>query len=206
MPTHSTPPAEVEPRVTQASERRSPVRWAGLFLLNTALVYVFATRVSPMLVGRWFAWFAPALNIPASISSGDWYLSHLEIVAILPALVAGYIDIGRFIPSIVGKRIAEWRSGSAGTYAWVVPTLLLLYKMWRFRPPTSVLVGPSVSAFSYLFDIQKVMPTLANPLASDPKRVLAQMYVTAPFYAGLAYSLGALAWQRRWAGRTTGQH
>jgi hypothetical protein len=34
---------------------------------------------------------------------------------------------------------------------------------------------------------------LANPLASDPVRVLAQMTITAPFYAGIAYSLGALA-------------
>jgi len=36
------------------------------------------------------------------------------------------------------------------------------------------------------------MPTFANPLASDPVRVLAQISITAPFYAGVAYSLGAL--------------
>ena len=49
-----------------------------------------------------------------------------------------------------------------------------------------------MTALKYFFDIQKVMPTWANPLASDPERVAAQMFVTAPFYAGLAYSLGAL--------------
>lgn len=36
------------------------------------------------------------------------------------------------------------------------------------------------------------MPTFADPLASDPVRVFAQMFVTAPFYAGVAYSFGAM--------------
>jgi hypothetical protein len=53
-----------------------------------------------------------------------------------------------------------------------------------------------MSAFKYFFDIQQVMPTLENSLATDPVRVLAQMSVTAPSYAGLAYSLGELAWNR----------
>jgi hypothetical protein len=41
------------------------------------------------------------------------------------------------------------------------------------------------------------MPTFANPLASDPERVVAQIFVTAPFYAGLAYSVAALAAKRK---------
>jgi hypothetical protein len=45
----------------------------------------------------------------------------------------------------------------------------------------------------YFFDIVKAMPTLQDPFASDPIRAWAQMSVTAPFYAGLTYSLGALA-------------
>jgi hypothetical protein len=49
-----------------------------------------------------------------------------------------------------------------------------------------------MTALKYFFDIQKVMPTSANPDASDPVRVVAQMFVTAPFYAGVAYSVGAL--------------
>ena len=53
----------------------------------------------------------------------------------------------------------------------------------------------TVSGVHNLGDIQKVMPTFANPLASDPVRVWAQMSVTAPFYAGVAYSLGALSSQ-----------
>jgi hypothetical protein len=50
-----------------------------------------------------------------------------------------------------------------------------------------------MTAWRYFFEIQRVIPTFRNPLAGDPVRVLAQMYVTAPFYAGVAYSLGALA-------------
>ena len=206
MPAQPAPrTTEIQSETTELSQPPSRLRWVGLFLLNTCLVYVCAMYISPMLAGRWFGLVAPVLNIRTSTPSGDWYLSHLEVVTILPALIAGYIDIGRFTPSIVGRRIAEQRSVSAGTWAWLVPTVLLIYKMLRFHPPTSVLVGPSISAFAYLFDIQKVMPTLANPLASDPQRVLVQMYVTAPFYAGLAYSLGALARQRQWARRTSGQ-
>jgi hypothetical protein len=53
-----------------------------------------------------------------------------------------------------------------------------------------------MTAIKYFFDIEKVMPTWANPLAGDPVRVAAQMFVTAPFYAGVAYSLGAVLSKR----------
>ncbi len=65
--------------------------------------------------------------------------------------------------------------------------------MLQYHAPSSVLYGSSMTAMRYFFDIQKVMPTFSNPLASDPERVWAQMSVTAPFYAGVAYSLGVLA-------------
>jgi hypothetical protein len=153
--------------------------------------------LSVILVGRWFAWVAPALNIPRGIAPADWYLRHLEVVTIVPALIAGYIDLVRILPATVGKQIGEWRSGSAGAWAWAIPTAVLVFRMLTFHTPSSVLFGTSMSAFKYFFDIQQNMPTFANPLASDPVRVLAQMSVTAPFYAGLAYSLGALLWKHR---------
>ena len=71
--------------------------------------------------------------------------------------------------------------------------MVLLYSMLQYHPPSSVLFSSSMTAIKYFFEIQKVMPTSANPLASDPTRVWAQESVTAPFYAGVAYSLGALA-------------
>jgi hypothetical protein len=72
-----------------------------------------------------------------------------------------------------------------------------IYKMLTLHIPSSVLLSTSMSAFKYFFDIQQVMPTLRNPLATDPVRVLAQMWVTAPFYAGLGYSLGEIAWNHQ---------
>jgi hypothetical protein len=75
-----------------------------------------------------------------------------------------------------------------------VPSAVLVYRMLTLHIPSSVLSSNSMSAFKYFFDIQQVMPTLRNPLAADPVRVFAQMSVTAPFYAGWAYSLGQFAW------------
>lgn len=177
--------------------RRSTVVWLGLFLLNTIVVYVCAVRLSPVLVGRWFAWVAPVIGFHSDVPATDWYLQHLEIVTIIPALVAGYLDLSRFLPTTIGRSIGEWRSDSAATWIWTVPTAALLYKMLAFQAPSSVLFGSSMTAWRYFFEIQRVMPTFRNPLASDPVRVLGQMYVTAPFYAGVAYSLGAVAERHR---------
>jgi hypothetical protein len=189
--------AQVESKSDQAgSGIQSRVLWFGLFFLNTFLVYVCALQLAMVLVGRWFAWVVPLFAIRSQVTSADWYLRHLELVTIIPALAAGYIDLGRFLPAIVGKQIAERRSSSAGSWTWTIPTGILLFRMLRYHSPSSVLLGSSMSVFKYFFDIQRFMPTFSNPLASDPIRVWAQMSVTAPFYAGLAYSLGALAWKR----------
>jgi hypothetical protein len=175
--------------------RRSSFVWLGLFLLNSIVVYACAVRLSPVLVGRWFAWVVPIVGFPSGIPPTDWYLQHLELVTIIPALVAGYVDLGRFLPAIVGKLIGQWRSDSAAIWAWIVPCAVLFYRMLAFHAPSSVLYSSSMSAFRYFFEIQQVMPTFSNPLASDPVRVWAQMSVTAPFYSGIAYSLGAIAWR-----------
>lgn len=180
-----------------SADGRHPLMWVGLFLLNTFVVYGCSMQLSPILVGRWFAWVAPALNIPHSIPPADWYLQHLEAVTIIPAPIAGYIDLVRILPAIVGKQIGESRSGATGVWVWTIPTAVLVYRMLTFHATSSVFSGVSMSAFKYFFDIQPVMPTFTNPLVSDPIRVVAQISVTAPFYAGAAYSLGALAWKHR---------
>jgi hypothetical protein len=76
---------------------------------------------------------------------------------------------------------------------------VILYKMLEYHAPSSsVLYGNSTTAaLKYFFAIQTVMPTFRNRLASDPIRVLAQMTMTGPFYAGVAYSLGALLRKHR---------
>lgn len=164
------------PRPRVSGNTKPPLIWGLAFCLHTAAVYVCALYFSPWLIGRWFAWFAPLLHASSKVPPGDWYLQHLELVSILPALTAGWLN--------------RRRRDSAATWAWAVPTLVLGYKMLQYRGSSSVLSAES--AFAYFFNIQQSMPTLASPTVSDPVRVLAQMTITAPFYAGVAYSLGAL--------------
>jgi hypothetical protein len=154
----------------------------GAFGLHTLAIYVCAEHLSPWLVGRCFGWGTRLLHISATILPGDWYLQHLELATVVPALVLGYITARQ--------------PGSVATWSWGIPTLVLAYKMLRYHTPSSVLFGSSMSAVRYFFDIERIMPTMAHPTASDPVRVLAQMTVTASFYAGLAYSLGAWSAKR----------
>ena len=52
--------------------KRSSFVWLGLFLLNSIVVYECALHLSPVLVGRWFAWVSPQvcrmLRTPARLS------------------------------------------------------------------------------------------------------------------------------------------
>ena len=155
---------------------------SGFLLLHTVAVYLCALFFSPRLVSTWSNWVAPMLHIESNAPAADWYLQHLLIVTIIPALVVGYLNVRG--------------SNSMGSWAWAVPALVLAYKLVSYRSPGSVLYGTQLSAFQYFFDIQRVMPMFTNPLASDPGRVLAQMNVTAPFYAGIAYILGAVGSKR----------
>jgi hypothetical protein len=157
---------------------------AAAFSLHTATVYIWAIHFAPWLIGRWFAWGAPTLGRSANVGPGDWYLQHLELVSTVPALLIGYIA-------------AHHRAESVAVWAWAVPSLVLAYKILRFHSLSSVLASTPVSGLSYFFDIQRSMPTMAHLGASDPVRVLAQMTITAPFYTGIGYSLGALASKQR---------
>ena len=177
---------------------RSVLGHAAAFLLNTAIVYTFALQISDFLVGRWFAWFAPALQIASNVPPGDWYLQHLEVVTIIPAMMAGYMNVARFVPALFAREISEKRQDSTAIWAWSIPSVVLCYRMARYHAPSSVLIGSSMSAIKYFFDIQKFMPTTwTNLFANDPVRFVAQLTVTAPFYAGVAYSLGALTWKHK---------
>jgi hypothetical protein len=168
--------------------------WFGpvpAFALHTAVVYTCALHISMFLVGRWFAWGAPILQIPSRVPPADWYLQHFELVTIIPALLAGYVNVVRFVPAIVGRPIWDAHFDSAITWAWCVPALVLLCRMLQYHAPSSVLFGTSLTAVKYFFEIEKVAPTWPHLNAGDPVRVADQMLVTAPFYAGVAYSLGA---------------
>jgi len=141
----------------------------------------------------------PILDVSTSTPATDWYLQHFELMTILPALVVGYVNVARFLPNTIRTFIHEDHH-SIATWAWIFPTLVLLYRMLEYHAPSSVVLPNSMTAAKYFFDIVKVSPTLQNPLASDPIRAWAQISVTAPFYAAVAYSVGAQASRYRVVG------
>ena len=128
----------------------SPVARSGFFLLHTIAMYVCAVFFSPRLVSAWFNWVSPLLHLESGAFPADWYLQHLVIVTIVPALVVGYVNVRG--------------ANSMGPWAWAVPTLILAFKMVTYSSTGSVLDGDRLSAFQYFFDIQQVMPTFTNHL------------------------------------------
>jgi hypothetical protein len=109
----------------------------------------------------------------------DYYLQLLELVSILPALAVGYIVCRYF------RKLATW--------AWILPTVILSYKLLTFTDPqSSVFISHPLSRFSYYFVIVRLTPTFTDLRGSDPIRLVQQMTVVAPFYSGVAYSIGAL--------------
>jgi hypothetical protein len=158
--------------------------YIGSLVIHVIAVYACAIHLSPWLVFRWFAWVLPAIGRSSVAAPTDWYLQHLEVITIGPAVAVGYV---------VGL-VARPISVESARFAWLAPTLFMAFKLLRFVADSSVLVAGStaaISALRYYFDIQSVMPTRANFLMIDGSRVLAQMTITAPFYAGVSYSLGA---------------
>ena len=154
---------------------------AVAFTGHTLSVYLCSLHLSPWLAGEWFRRIAPMLsksNGEISVPAGDWYLQHLFWITVLPALMI----------SAVGAWVIAYKAIS---WVWVLPATVLIYKMLVFKESYSVLTGPSISPLRYYFEVQSVMPTESNFLTVDTRRVLAQMTITAPFFAGVAYSLGA---------------
>ena len=153
----------------------------GPFAFHTTAVAICVIHLSPWLVGRWFVWMRPLTGVPSSASfPADYYLQHLELISIAPAFAVGYI-ISRSLP-----RLAMW--------VWILPTTILAYQLLTFTDPhASVLVSDPWNRFAYFFVTERLMPIFPDLRGSDPVRVVKQMTVVAPFYGGMAYSLGALA-------------
>jgi hypothetical protein len=169
--------------------RRGGLYWpgasgVGLFAVHTASAEICAVQLGPWLVFHWFGWVLPLTGFSTTTLGTDYYLQHLELVSIVPSLVVGYV-IARYLPRLA-------------TSAWIVPTIILSYKLWTFTDPHASVLAPNFWArFSYYFVIVQVMPTFRNFYGSDPVRVAQQMFAVAPFYAGVSYSFGALVAKQR---------
>jgi len=124
----------------------------------------------------------PLTGTTSHIPTGNDHLQNFELVSIVPALVVGYLLARRF--------------GRFAVYAWVLPTVVLAYKLLTFTEPYASVfpASSSMTRFEYFFVIQRRGPTFTPGFAGvDPIRVALQMTVVASFYSGLAYSVGAVA-------------
>jgi hypothetical protein len=165
--------------VLSADKPKSPANRAAFFLLHTLAVYVCAIFFAPRLVWLWLSVIGPAMRITNGYAEPyDWFMQHICMMSILPALAIGYLNVRK--------------NDSIATWSWIVPALVLGYRMLKYQPSGSVLIEKHGAAISYFFGSVDRIPTIASLFDGDPVRVLAQMSVTAPFYGGLAYSAGAL--------------
>lgn len=159
----------------------------GSFALHTTAVPFCGIFLGPWLLSRWFVWILPLLRISPATPKADYWLQHLEVVSIIPALVFGALIARRF------AKLASW--------AWVVPTIILAYRLLTFTDAgASVFAAANRwSRFSYYFVIQPHVPTFSRSLglSGDPVRFVSQLNVTVPFYSGIAYSIGALLTKRK---------
>lgn len=152
----------------------------GPFALHSTVAALCGIHLGPWLLSRWYVWIMPLLGMSSHIPTAHDWLQHFELTSIIPALVAGYL-VSRYL-----RRSAQ--------YAWILPTIILAYKLLMFTEPQASVLAPHPSMrWEYFFVIQRTMPTLAASFGVDPIRVVDQIDVVAPFYSGLAYSAGALA-------------
>src|SRR5260370_23253814 len=100
------------------------------FVIQVIAVYTCAIHFSPWLVFRWFAWVLPVIGMSTVTLPTDWYLQHLEVMTVGPALAVGYV---------VGL-VARPTSIESASFAWIIPTLFLFYGLLLFVTHSSVLV------------------------------------------------------------------
>lgn len=179
----------VQREEVDALARRCGFAWPvsaaiGPFALHTAAAALCGLHLGPWLVWRWYAWILPLAGRSSPTITGNEYLQNFELANVVPAVIVGYL-LSRYF-----RRFA--------TSGWILPSLVLCYKLLTFaEPQSSVLLPHSSTRFGYFFVIQRTVPTFTPGFGGvDPIRVGQQMAVVAPFYAALAYSVGALAGTR----------
>jgi hypothetical protein len=161
----------------------SQILW---FFPHVAAVYLIVHFCTPWLAAWTRGTLLPLLQMPSNSSSGfEFFFSHLFVFSFVPAFLAGLVN-ARF-----KHTVAE--------FVWVVPTAILAYKLITFPAVASVFQSPSSSAFHQYFgggfliaeyrdwdDFWRIVRS--NP---DMMRGMAQVSFTAPFYAGVGYSVAA---------------
>jgi len=165
--------------------RRNVGLWQILwFLVHLAAVYAIVKFCTPWLAGWTRGTLLPLLQHPTSSGSFEFFFSHIFAFSFIPAFLAGLLN-ARF------KHLVA-------QFVWVVPTVILAYKFATF-PAQSVLQSQFSAAFHQFFGgdflIQefKDWHNFWSIVGSNPDmmRGMTQMDYTAPFYAGVGYSIAA---------------
>lgn len=164
----------------------TPAMWQCIrFSLEVAVIYLIVKFTTPFLAG----WTQRNLillvrpDFPAT-SRFEFLFSHLFVFSFAPAFLLGMLNI-------------RFRS-QAASYVWLVPAAILTYKLVTYAPP-NIFESRWPAALHYYFGGGFSIPeyhswrefwsvVVPNP---DALRGLAQSEYTAPFYAGVAYSLAA---------------
>jgi len=179
-----------EPQVLSKDEQdKRSNGWQALwFLVHLAAVYVIVRFVTPWLAGWTHRTLLPILRSPSG--RFQFFFSHLLAFSFIPAFISGLAN-ARF-----RHRVAE--------FVWLVPTVVLAYKFVTF-PAQSVFQSQFSAAFHQYFGGGFIIPDASNfhdlfafSANYDMMRGMAQHQFTAPFYAGIGYSLAA------WVTRRTG--
>jgi hypothetical protein len=171
------------------SQALPPKKQLGRELLwlfpHLAAVYLLVNFCTAWLAGWIQGWLLPMLRVHSSSSRLEFLFSHLLAFSSLPAFLAGLIN-------------ARFRHRAA-QFVWLVPAVVLAYKLVTYSASGSVFYSrPFWSRFDYYFGGGFSIPEFHSwqglfGMASDPDitRGMAQLSYTAPFYAGVAYSLAA---------------
>jgi hypothetical protein len=174
----------------EARSSRDSVGWQVLwFMLHVAAVYAITLYCTPWLAGWTRGKLLPLLQQPTTLSGFEFLYSHIFAFSFLPAFAVGLVN-------------ARFRH-SVAHFVWLVPTVVLAYKFFTFPAP-SVLQSQFQVAFHQYFGGGFQIPefrdwrefwqiVMTNP---DMLRGKAQLDFTAPFYAGIGYSVAAWMGER----------
>jgi hypothetical protein len=169
----------------EASSAGNAGTWRVLwFLPHLAVVYAITNFGTPWLSGWTRRTLLPFLQQPTTSSSLEFLFSHIFAFSLVPAFAVGLTN-ARF-------------KHRAAQFVWLVPTAILAYKFLSF-PAASVFRSQFSAASHQYFAGGFVLPefrdwhqfwTLVGS-NSDMIRGKAQLDFTAPFYAGVGYSVAA---------------
>lgn len=153
------------------------------FLLHLAAVYAIVKFCTAWLAGWTRGTFLPLVGQPTTSSGFEFLFSHLFVFSSIPAFAAGLAN-ARF-----KHKVAE--------FVWLVPAVILTYKFLTFPTVSVLLQSQSSAPFHQYFGGGFSIPDFRDShefwtvVRSNPDilRGMAQLDITAPFYAGVAYSL-----------------